>query len=62
MSNFEISGLPGGEIVIGRTLTESEDGVNDHVQFLLRQNDQEKLINWLWENRRFEMMFGGEQE
>ena len=56
MSEFEIWELPGGEVKIGRTLTESEDGVNDHSQFMLREDEQKELIRWLLENRESEIM------
>lgn len=56
MSKFIVRELPGGEIIIGRELTEKEDGVNDYVQFLLRKPDQKKLINWLVKNHEFELI------
>lgn len=51
MSIFNVSEMPGGEIVISRTLTEKEDGVNDYTQFLLRYDEQKKLTTFLYEKR-----------
>jgi hypothetical protein len=56
MSKFIISELPGGELILGRELTEKEDGVDDYVQFLLRKPEQKKLINWLVKNHEFELI------
>jgi hypothetical protein len=43
--------MPGGEMIIGRTLTEKEHGVYDHVEFMLRKDEQKYLVQWLEENR-----------
>ena len=56
MSKFTVNELPGGELILGRELTEKEDGVDDYVQFLLRKPEQKKLINWLVKNHEFELI------
>jgi hypothetical protein len=51
MSKFEVHQLPGGEIVLSRTLTETEDGVSDYTQFMIRYPEQKILVDWLCKNR-----------
>ena len=58
MSKFEVTGMPGGEIVIGRTLTREKDGVDDHTEFMMRHHEQNQLIKWLWKNRPYQMEDG----
>ena len=48
---IKIVSMPGGEMIIGRTLTEKEHGVYDHVEFMLRKDEQKYLVQWLEENR-----------
>lgn len=47
MSSFGVYEMPGGEIIISRTLTRESDGVDDHEQFLLRYDDQKALVKFL---------------
>jgi hypothetical protein len=51
MSEFEIEQLPGGEVRLHRTLTEHEDGVEDHVSFMLRYEEQKELVGWIVKHR-----------
>ena len=51
MSKFKIADLPGGEIIISRIAIEKEDGFDCYDQFMLRDNEQIQLIDWLLKNR-----------
>ena len=51
MSKFEVYEMPGGEVILSRTLTEKEDGVNDNSRFMIRYSEQLILMEWLCKNR-----------
>ena len=47
MSKFEVYKLPGGELVIQRTLSEKEDGVDDETSIMLHRPEIDILVKEL---------------